>query len=66
MLKLCKIFVCDVCGEMGLPRYSRDEWGRIRRLPTGWTRVGNKGECLCPKCTVEHEALKRAIEKEKE
>lgn len=56
MLKIKRVYICDKCGKVALPKVveqTNSDWVIItkRILPNGWSRPFGFNKHLCPECT---------------
>lgn len=64
MRKLKRIYICDHCGAIALPKVDYYEGYIFKSKPRGWIKLGK--EDLCPECSLIYEKFKKEIEGEKE
>ena len=63
MRKLKRIYICDHCGAIAIPKVDYFEGYIFKSKPRGWTKLGK--EDLCPECSLIYEKFKKEVEGEK-
>lgn len=61
MLKLRRVYLCDCCESVALPRYLGTESQCYKILPDDWEHIAGKD--LCPHCAHDFHILEKMKEK---